>query len=86
MLAKLAVGEKVTNRKVINNGILIIHVSKSTVKIILIVISVFKPVFKISLSFIDSILSLLSHVVQKTKTQHKYTINTKLIFKHNLSD
>lgn len=80
MLAKLAVGEKVTNRKVINNGILIIHVSKSTVKIILIIISVFK-----STSFIDSILSLLSHVVQKTKTQHKYTINTKIIFKHNLS-
>lgn len=80
MLAKLAVGEKVTNRKVINNGILIIHVSKSTVKIILIIISVFK-----STGFIDSILSLLSHVVQKTKTQHKYTINTKIIFKHNLS-
>lgn len=80
MLAKLAVGEKVTNRKVINNGILIIHVSKSTVKIILIIISVFK-----SSGFIDSILSLLSHVVQKTKTQHKYTINTKIIFKHNLS-
>lgn len=80
MLAKLAVGEKVTNRKVINNGILIIHVSKSTVKIILIIISVFK-----STGFIDSILSLLSHVVQKTKTQHRYTINTKIIFKHNLS-
>lgn len=80
MLAKLAVGEKVTNRKVINNGILIIHVSKSTVKIILIIISVFK-----STGFIDSISSLLSHVVQKTKTQHKYTINTKIIFKHNLS-
>lgn len=80
MLAKLAVGEKVTNRKVINNGILIIHVSKSTVKIILIIISVFK-----STGFIDSKLSLLSHVVQKTKTQHKYTINTKIIFKHNLS-
>lgn len=80
MLAKLAVGEKVTNRKVINNGILIIHVSKSTVKIILIIISVFK-----STGFIDSILSLLFHVVQKTKTQHKYTINTKIIFKHNLS-
>lgn len=80
MLAKLAVGEKVTNRKVINNGILIIHVGKSTVKIILIIISVFK-----STGFIDSILSLLSHVVQKTKTQHKYTINTKIIFKHNLS-
>lgn len=80
MLAKLAVGEKVTNRKVINNGILIIHVSKSTVKIIIIIISVFK-----STGFIDSILSLLSHVVQKTKTQHKYSINTKIIFKHNLS-
>lgn len=80
MLAKLAVGEKVTNRKVINNGILIIHVSKSTVKIILIIISVFK-----STGFIDSILSLLSHVVQKTKTQYKYTINAKIIFKHNLS-
>lgn len=80
MLAKLAVGEKVTNRKVINNGILIIHVSKSTVKIILIIISVLK-----STGFIDSILSLLSHVVQKTKTEHKYTINTKIIFKHNLS-
>lgn len=80
MLAKLAVGEKVTNRKVINNGILIIHVSKSTVKIIIIIISVFK-----STGFIDSILSLLSHVVLKTKTQHKYSINTKIIFKHNLS-
>lgn len=80
MLAKLAVGEKVINRKVINNGILIIHVSKSSVKIIIIIISVFK-----STGFIDSILSLLSHVVQKTKTQHKYSINTKIIFKHNLS-
>lgn len=81
MLAMLAVGEKVTNRKVINNGILIIHVNKCTVKLILIIINI---VFK-STGFIDSILSLLSHVVQKTKTQHKYTINTKIIFKHNLS-